>query len=205
MGRALLRGNVINEIDYIYLLSELSSYKHPRGKINQLLKSGALQRIKKGVYIRPDAPYSKLVLANMIYGPSYVSQDYALAHYGLIPERVHMVTSMTTGRRKLFRTPIGEFFYEPIPAAQFAVGVRREALDERRGFLIASPEKALCDRLRSARGITSVTQLQDFLAGDLRLDESWIERFSVTRLREIGRATKAAFIPLLIAIIQQEQ
>jgi predicted transcriptional regulator of viral defense system len=191
-----------NEIDYVYLLSLLSQYKHPRGKINQLLKSGVLQRVKKGVYIRPSGPYSKMVLANMIYGPSYVSQESALSHYGLIPERVYTVTSMTSGRKKLFRTPVGEFSYDPLPTAHFAVGIRREALDARRGFLIATPEKALCDRMRMVTGIENRESLQEYLEADLRLDESWTQQLSITRLREISRVTKAAEISLLIQLLQ---
>ena len=62
----------------------------------------------------------------MIYGPSYVSKEYALAHHGLIPEGVTLVTSITPKRFKHFKTPVGEFVYDyqPNPAEPEPTGVQ---------------------------------------------------------------------------------
>lgn len=80
------------EIDYQFLLSTLSEYARPRDKISEWLKSGDLIRVKKGLYVFGEhialTPYSHEILANLIYGPSAISLSYALAFYGLIPERV---------------------------------------------------------------------------------------------------------------------
>ena len=85
-------------------MSYLQHLKAPHRKIHSLLKSGALIRVKKGLYILGDAyreePISLLLLGNLIYGPSYISQEYALQYHGLIPERVDLVTSMTCNRKK---------------------------------------------------------------------------------------------------------
>jgi len=71
----------------------------PRDKISDLLKKGTIIRVKKGLYVFGEdnrkKPYSKEILANLIYGPSYISLDYALQYHGLIPERVEAVTSVT--------------------------------------------------------------------------------------------------------------
>lgn len=191
------------EIDYGFLVSRLKAYKHPRGKINYLLKSGDLVRVKKGLYVKGrGAPYSIPLLANMIYGPSYVSQDYALSLYALIPERVEVVTSMTTGRRKHFRTPVGEFTYEPLAPQRYAVGIRRRALDDDRGFLIATPEKALVDRIWRVEGIQSTKQLDDYLEGDLRLELGMSHNlFSVARMREIARVYKTPVVDVLLELL----
>ncbi|NTV92420.1 MAG: hypothetical protein HGA72_03825 [Chlorobiaceae bacterium] len=56
--------------------------------------------IRRGFYaVSPEItgiPLSQTQVANLLYGPSDVSMDYALSHYGIIPERVIEVTSITT-------------------------------------------------------------------------------------------------------------
>jgi hypothetical protein len=63
-----------------------------------LLRRKDIIRVKKGLYIFGETyarrPFSREVLANVIYGPSYVSLDYALHYHGLIPERVEAVISI---------------------------------------------------------------------------------------------------------------
>jgi len=113
---ALIRRNVEGEVfDYQVLLNALAGYRKPRDKITRLLASGAVVRVKKGLYCFGEAfrkePLSREYLANLIYGPSYVSLEYALSHHGLIPERVETVTSMTTRRSRHFDTPFGTFSY----------------------------------------------------------------------------------------------
>lgn len=107
------------EFDYQALLDSLKTYEWPRDKITSLLRQGIIIRVKKGIYIfgRKYArrPFSREILANMIYGPSYVSLDYALHYHGLIPERVEAVTSITCGRGRRFSTPIGLFIYRMVP------------------------------------------------------------------------------------------
>jgi len=97
------------EFDYQTLLVCLKNYARPRDKISALLKKDFIIRIKKGLYIFGDeyrrSPYSREILANLMYGPSYVSLDFALQYYGLIPERVEAVTCVTTGRLAGFQRP----------------------------------------------------------------------------------------------------
>mgnify|MGYP003983253749 FL=1 len=79
-----------NELTYAQVMSCLStSYAKPRDKLTQLLKKKVLIRIKQGLYVlgeflRKD-PLNKELLANLIYGPSYVSLEWALSYYGIIP------------------------------------------------------------------------------------------------------------------------
>src|SRR6202008_2894394 len=108
------------EIDYTFVMDCLKDYKSPRAKLTGLLQKGDLIRVKKGIYLfGPEyrkGPYSPEVLANKIYGPSYVSREYALAYYGLIPEYVVEVTSISTKRARNFDTPMGRFSYARLPS-----------------------------------------------------------------------------------------
>lgn len=189
------------EIDYNILSHALRGYRFPRNKIRNLLQSGELIRIKKGIYVKSEGSYSLPVLANMIYGPSYVSQHYALGFYGLIPERVHMVTSMTLGRRKRFDTPVGVFTYEPLPERLFALGVRRLELSPTQPYLIASPEKAIIDLIWKRNDLGAVDSLERYLVDDLRIDLNQKNMFSLSRMRPLERAYAKESVSALAAIL----
>lgn len=96
-------------------MGALSNYSDVRGKINSLSKKGIIKSLKQGVYLLNEElsfrPYSKEILANLIYGPSYISLETALSYYGFIPERVTTTTSICLGRGKSFSTPVSEFEY----------------------------------------------------------------------------------------------
>ena len=116
MGQALNKIRKLalsNEVDYRFVMDCLKNYASPLGKLSRILHSGDLIRVKKGLYVFGE-PYrrgnlSMEMLANMIYGPSYVSLEWALSYYGLIPEKVEEITSVTMKRKKKYDTPIGRF------------------------------------------------------------------------------------------------
>ncbi|MBV5330154.1 type IV toxin-antitoxin system AbiEi family antitoxin domain-containing protein [Pelodictyon phaeoclathratiforme] len=167
------------------LVSMLKEYRSPNDKIVRLIDEGWLVPIKKGLYAvspeRTTIPISTPLVANLLYGPSCVSMDYALYHYGIIPERVVEVTSMTTRRGKVYDLPIGRFSYTHSPLDFYPVGIDRVENTDKTGFLMASPEKALCDKLVFTRNLNIVSPraLQDLLMDDLRLDEENITRFDL--------------------------
>jgi predicted transcriptional regulator of viral defense system len=158
--------------DYNWLQYQLRHYASPRVKINAFLKTGEIIRIKKGLYV-PGTKYnrdiSRGVLANLIYGPSYVSYEYALSRHGCIPEKVVGVTSACAKKNKEFSTPVGTFRYRKIPENVFSFGVELTE-EEQYPFLIASPEKALVDRLAVEKGIATLVDVESFLMNDLRFD-----------------------------------
>lgn len=53
-------------------------------------------------------------IANKIYKPSYISLQYALSHYGMIPEAVMQVTSVTSLKTMQFKNEFGEYFYQTV-------------------------------------------------------------------------------------------
>ena len=145
-------------------------------KIANMVKKGELVRLKRGVYILGKeyrrSPLDMIGIANVLYVPSYVSFEYALSYYGLIPERVYEITSATSRLKKSFDTPLGRFTYRPLPPQAYAIGIDW-LFDERHGGrLIATPEKALCDKIRVDRGIGKLSQqkLETYLDLDLRID-----------------------------------
>lgn len=197
------------EFDYQALLNALQDYVHPRDKISDLLRKDVIVRVKKGLYIFGDSyrkqPYSREVLANLIYGPSCVSLEYALYNHGLIPERSIALTSVTTKRPKKFETPVGMFLYKNVPAAGFHVGLQRVEMENGRAFLIACPEKALADKFRSDRGlkIRSQKECLDYLVNSLRIEESDLANLDAGLLEKIAIAYGSKRIHFLSGMIRR--
>jgi predicted transcriptional regulator of viral defense system len=199
------------EFDHQTLLDALRTYARPRDKISDLMRKGIIVRVKKGLYIfgkdHRREYYSRELLANLIYGPSYLSFEYALQYYGMIPERVEAVTSVTIGRSKRFNTPIGLFTYRKIPVPAFRIGMTRVARDHKTAFLIATPEKALADKVRDDRGgsIQSLSQMITYLSDNLRVDDSALRELDSDLLLEIGRRYHSRKIRILADVVRQRK
>jgi hypothetical protein len=188
-----VRNRIPAEIfDYQTLTDALKGFSSPRDKITDMLRQGIFIRVKKGLYVFGEKyrryPYSKELLANLVYGPSYVSLDYALAYYGLIPEGVEALTSITPNRSRRFATPVGLFIYRQIPARAYEAGMVRVDGEHDQAFLIASPEKALADKIVSVRGapIASIGELGRFVDEDLRIDAGAIRSLPAERIDEFA-------------------
>jgi len=117
-------------------------------QLNRWRKQGLLLQLRRGLYIlakseRKIEP-SRIYLAGQLYQPSYVSLEYALNRYGLIPERVADVTSVTTKKTAKFANDFGTFVYQTIKPAAFRgfVAGRDEA---GLSYFMAEPEKAVAD------------------------------------------------------------
>ena len=197
------------EFDYQTLLNCLKDYARPRDKISDLLQKGVIIRVKKGLYIFGEGyrskPYSREILANLIYGPSYISLDYALQHYGLIPERVEAVTSVSTGRSRRFSTPVGVFTYRMIPLQAYPIGMDRVEIGDGRAFLIATPEKALADKLYDGRGTGIKTQkeLTKYLEESIRIDPAALRDLRPTDLDAIAQGYRSHKIRLLKNLVNR--
>lgn len=193
------------EFDYQMLLSALSGYASPRDRITALLRSGAIIRVKKGLYVfgkdYSKEPFSKELLANLIYGPSFVSLDYALGYYGLIPERVEAVTSVCSGRARRFETPVGLFVYRSTPC--FSIGIGRGGQGNSR-FLIAVPERALADRIRDERCDAGRTQkeMAQYLFENLRLEEAAVRTMDAGLMDELAVALRSRKVQNCAALIR---
>ena len=109
------------------------------------VKDGFLSRLKRGIYmLKTDQP-SEEEIANAIYKPSYISFEYALAYYNLIPEMVYTITSATTKPTRLFDVSGIAYSYKTIKKEAFTGYFLKKV--ENKSFLIAEKEKALVDYL----------------------------------------------------------
>jgi len=194
------------ELEYGFVMECLSKYSNPRVKIHHLLKIGALIRVKKGIYIFGSHfrrhPYSVEVLANLIYGPSYVSLEWACQHYRLIPEKVTIITSVTTKRSGQFTTDIGTFTYDHQSVGAFSSGMTLVRFSDVQQALMATKEKALVDLLTVRRGsFASLKQLKETLFEDLRVEEEDLLAFDKAHLAEIHSAHPHSASNYLIQLI----
>jgi len=158
------------------LIHDLRHYASPKARITRMIRSGEVIQVRRGIFLDPDDhEYSLKSLASVIYGPSYISFEYALAHYGLIPERVRALTSAVYKKNKnrRFHTPLGDFYYYYLPSEVFPYGVIREE-ENNQSYLIASPEKALLDLLYKVRGVTARNALTSLLFDDWRMERDRI-------------------------------
>lgn len=170
------------------LMAILKEYKRPYDKINELVKQGILILVKRGIYIPGPKlniakPHSYL-LANHILGPSYVSLESALSYHGLIPERVYEISSVTTETSKTYKTPAGRFSYTHVPLPYYSFGLQQGELSKIQIALVASPEKALCDKIVTTSGILlrSIKQVIELLTDDLRIDKQALRNLNTREM-----------------------
>ena len=205
----LLKNIPYEEFDYQTLLDAVHEYSRPRMKISRMLAKGDIIRVKKGLYILGESfrrrPFCRELLANLVYGPSYISLEYALHYHGLIPERAEILTSVTCGRSRTFNTPVGTFSYRMIPLEAFRIGMDRVELDDGRSFLIAVPEKALADQIVADRGagITTRKELHDYLLASLRIDHIMLQELNSAWLAEIAHLYRSRRVRLLSDLVSR--
>lgn len=187
--------------DYLLLANYLKDLKKPRDKVSALVAEGKIIRIKKGLYVFGEnwrrTPLSLEMISNLIYGPSCISFEYALTHYGLIAERSAVITSLAIGDTRTYRTPIGTFEYRAITQEKFKVGIEYINLDNKSGYFIASKEKALADLVYRTPGIRTLEQLRHYLFEEMRLDETMFRNFDFNRLNDIANVYKKNSVYLI--------
>jgi predicted transcriptional regulator of viral defense system len=182
-------------VDYALLSSIFSDYKYPRNKIANLEIEGKLIRLKRSLYVvSPDVSGKLLsteLIANHIYGPSYISMESALRYYGLIPESVRMVRSMTTKRSRIFKNAISRFDYINCSEEYYPIGINQKIGDDY-SFLIASPEKALCDLIAYTPKVSPrfINAMLLYLEEDIRLDMESFYKMEVNIFRQCAEVSK---------------
>jgi predicted transcriptional regulator of viral defense system len=153
------------------LKEKYRDYSNPSDKIKRDLKEGKLFHIVRGLY-ETNRDIDPIFLAGSISSPSYISFDYALSYYGLIPEEVKAITSASLGVRKnkIFTNVFARYEFSDIPSRAFASGL---TIIEKDGYYarIASKEKALCDSLYKRPIARSMKDLKVLLFKDKRIDE----------------------------------
>lgn len=161
---------------------EQKAYANPLAKVRRLVKDGELIPVVRGLY-ETDTNIPGYYLAQMIYGPSYLSFEFALAYYGLIPEAAYNFTSATFEKKKAkqYSTPYGTFTYRDVPSTAYPVGIVLH-VENGYGFQIASPEKAICDELYLVSPLKNRRELERLLFEDLRIDREEFFRLNMDDL-----------------------
>lgn len=155
--------------------NNLTGYSNKDMKLSRDVRNGRLFKIINGLY-ETESSTPGYLLAGSIYGPSYISFDYALSYYGLIPERVDTITCATLGKKKKkqFNTQFGIFTYRDIPPLAYPEEIILK--DENNySYQIATKEKALCDKLYTLKTLGNHSDLKKMIFEDLRID---IESFN---------------------------
>jgi predicted transcriptional regulator of viral defense system len=192
--------------DIISLKNKYGSYSNIYQKIGLVVKSGVLVKIKRGLY-SDDIENDYQVIANLIYSPSYLSFEYALSFYGLIPERVDVLTSVCFGKKnnKFYRTSNKVFEYRSVPNDAYPYGVTSLVSGSGISYRIASKEKALCDTLYSKYPVRSIGDMQILLFDDLRVDEEEFLKLDFSLLKELARKYQSNTLNMLVKFLNKEE
>lgn len=190
-------------VDTDQLLFEYRGYQDPHHKIRSMAKKGALIPLKRGLY-ETDASCSGFLLAYELTGPSYLSFEYALSWYGMIPERTVTYTSAIFGKRKQlsFENKFGRYTYRDVPAEVFPYYYTRE-ISEGRPYFIATREKALCDEISIFSPIRGIHDFEEYLFDGMRLDEDIFSELEFEKIRRIAPLYHRTNLDQLVRLIDK--
>lgn len=191
------------------VMEALVEYNRPNDKVSELVRSGELISLRRGLYIpgpdtdlpSPDA----FLIGNHMRGPSYISLESAMSYWGMIPERVFEISSVTLKSTKLYDTPIGRFSYRRVASPYYSFGIQRVELAPQQMAMVASREKALCDKIVLSPGVLlrSVGQTRAYLVDDLRLDLQELQTLSIPTIQSwLPNAPKRSSLQMLINTLE---
>lgn len=186
------------------LLNDLKTYANPQTKLSRLVKAGEYIPIVKGLYeTRRDV--NGYLLAGSIYGPSYLSFEFALSYYGMIPEAVYAFTSATFDKKKkkIFETSFGRFTYRDIPKEAYPFGIRLIS-ENSYTFQIATREKALCDKLYEISPVHNMKELEQLLINDLRIEEREFQKLNLQDLEILSQKYHSTNINMLLKFMKKQ-
>lgn len=153
-----------------------------RNNFVRWVKKGLLLRLRQGFYTFPEyisKPDFTLFFANRIYRPSYISLHTALAFYGIIPEAVVQITSVTSLKTTSFQNEFGEYEYKSI-REELMFGYDIKPIANGQSLQLAWPEKALLDLLYLYPFYNTEQEMEN-----LRLDENFLlDEINTKRLED---------------------
>ena len=157
-------------VTYEMLKESLTDYRAKDNKIKRMADNKEIIKLTRNLY-ETNKNTLGYVVANAIYSPSYLSFDYALAYYGLIPKAVYTYTSATfgKGKKKLYKNDFGTYTYRDVPTHIYPYGLQIFQ-EQDYSYVMAIPEKALCDKLYTLKVVRNKKDMYDLLFNDLRID-----------------------------------
>ena len=186
------------------LREELKDYSNPLSKIKRDVDEGKLFRLNRGLY-ETNKNVNPCFLASSIVPLSYLSYEWALSYYGLIPERVVAITSASYNLRKnkTFNNYFGRFEYSDVNKKVFSKGLTY-IQDGDYVVKIASKEKAICDSLSKWRVVKSIKELKLLLFEDKRIDVSEFNNCDFVEMMNIAQLYEKTNLNLLVKLIRRE-
>jgi len=161
-----------------------------RNNLTRWTKKGLLLRLRQEWYVFPELlqrPDFSRYVAGRIYRPSYISLHTALSIYGMIPEAVTSITSVSTLKTARFENAFGQYAYQNVKPELF-FGYKPVMLPQntaiinapQQAWMLAHPEKALLDLLYLYPFYDNEQELEQ-----LRLDEDYMtDELDLDRLSE---------------------
>ena len=172
-------------------------YSNKDTKLARDVKEGKIFKIINGLYeTDPNTP--GYLLAGSIYGPSYISFEYALSYYGLIPERVTTITCATFDKKKKkqYDTNFGVFTYRDVPVLVYPEEIILKE-ENNYSYQIATPEKALCDKLYTLAPLDNYSNLENMVFNDLRIDVEGFNKLDASKIEKISELYHSTNVALL--------
>ncbi|MBP9728712.1 MAG: hypothetical protein KBD23_01030 [Gammaproteobacteria bacterium] len=174
----------IHDSDLAILLKNSTQGRY--GLVKRALAEGSLIRLKRGFYLigkpyKQDLP-SLYEVAQLLYGPSYISLESALSYHQWIPEAVYTTTSVTPKRQRNFETPLGLFHFATTPLKNFYEGVQKIDLNDTH-FLMASAIKALADYIHVHK--KSWKNIEE-MSIDLRIEPVLLSTVDAVDIRQLA-------------------
>ena len=172
--------------------------------VKYALKKGIFIHVKRGVYLL-GPPYGKgqcdpFELAEVLYGPSYISFESALSYHGWIPEAVYVTISACAKRSKIIETCLGNFSYSHTPASHFFMNVSRQGNGEN-AFFLAEPWKAIGDMIYSKK--KNWKSIKD-LSLDLRIEFETMSGSDLVSLAHVAKYYRSANVRQVLSRFLKE-
>lgn len=187
------------------VIKNYKDYSNKNTKLLRDIKDKKLFKIVNGLY-ETDSNTPGYLLASSIYGPSYISFEYALSYYGLIPERVTTITcaAFEKKKKKEYITDFGTFTYRDIPSSAYPEEIILKE-ENNYSYQIATPEKALCDKLYSLSPLFNYTNLENMLFNDLRIDEEAFNKLDILKINKLSKLYHSTNVELLAKYMRRNK
>jgi hypothetical protein len=157
--------------------------------VHRAIEKEEVLRLKPGLYclapaFRKSEPHP-FTIAAALHSPSHVSLESALSYHHLIPEAVFQVSSVTTQRSRLFKTPLGKFAFFRIPSKSPRAGVESVKIDAHAWAFVASPFRAIADLVYLRKEVNWEKDGLRFLTDSLRIEEADLRQMDLKGTDEV--------------------
>ncbi len=162
--------------------------------LHRAVRKDEVLRLKPGLFClaedyRKSHPHP-FVIASLLQAPSQISLESALSFHGLIPEAVYQVSSVGVQRSRTFKTPLGIFTFDRVPANSLRAGVKATEVDKNAWAFVATPLRALADLVYLNKEVRWQQDGLDFLTQSLRIEADDLREISMDGFEEVSQSIR---------------